>query len=184
MAVRASSPVTNSRTPPSLFEGVAGQLAVGTCARRSGCNFPRTYLADGRRICWHREAPEGWLLAVDAELTTQPVPPSLGNRIATTSPADFWRAWTRTEVVCKLLDVPVLVWLTLHGFHVEPPGVPLRTLVVGDGLVVSVGMRRASSGALLGSGQPLRQSTSVPEVRGRNQGQREPPQVPGHRTHG
>jgi hypothetical protein len=135
------SAVSTRGAPPRSFEGVAGELAVGTCARGSGCRSPRTYLADGRRICWHRQAPDGWRLAVDAERASQPVPPSLGNRVATTSPSDFWPAWTRTEVVCKLLDVPVLVWLTLHGLHSEPPAVQLHTVVTADGLVVTVGAR-------------------------------------------
>lgn len=135
------SAVSTRRTAPPSLEGVAGELAVGTCARGSGCPSPRTYLADGRRICWHRPEPYGWRLAVDAELTTQPVPPSLDNRVATDSPSQFWRAWTRTEVVCKLLDVPVLVWLTRHGLHTEPPSVHLRTLITADGLVVTVGAR-------------------------------------------
>ena len=134
---------SSQRTPPSLFEGVAVELAVATCARASGCPSPRAYLADGRRICWHRRAPDGWLLAIDAELASQPVPPNLGNRVEARSPTDFWPAWTRTEVVCKLLDVPVLVWLTRHGLHTEPPAVHLHTVVRPDGLVVTVGARPA-----------------------------------------
>lgn len=53
---------------------------------------------------------------MDAERAAQPVPSALSRRLDAGDPVAAWGAWTRAEVCSKLLDVPVLVWLTGAGW--------------------------------------------------------------------
>ena len=74
-----------------------------------GCLHIHSDTTDGRRWCWRPARPEpGVRYAVDVELTANP-PAALARRLP--SGEDFWRAWTRLEVVAKLLDTPVLTLL-------------------------------------------------------------------------
>jgi hypothetical protein len=104
----------------------------------------RSYLADGRLVQWrppHEANPAARAWAVDAELTAQEVPPALAARFGGASPEAFWVAWTRVEVVCKLLAVPVGRWLAEHGLDVSAAGeagVAWFTEAVGD-ITVTVG---------------------------------------------
>ncbi|MGD7705822.1 hypothetical protein [Microlunatus sp. Y2014] len=47
-------------------------------------------------------------------MAAQPVPSALGARHGS-DPQTFWPAWTRTEVLAKLADVPILTWVARHG---------------------------------------------------------------------
>lgn len=98
----------------------------------------RSYLGDGRRVSWSPPRPAGVLIAVDAELTSHPVPRAIGRRFGTGDPLELWRLWTSNEVAAKLLDVPILVWLTRYGLRTHVPGITTRTLVIDD-VVVSCG---------------------------------------------
>lgn len=110
--------------------------------RRDG--WVRSYLADGRLVQWrppHEANPEVRAWAVDAEITAQQVPPALAARYGGGSPEAFWVAWTRVEVVCKLLAVPVGEWLREYGLDVTAAadrGVAWFTEAVGD-ITVTVG---------------------------------------------
>ena len=74
--------------------------------------------------------------AVDVELKVAP-PPALAWRLRTDE--DFWRAWTRLEVVAKLLDVPAL---TLVGRGelgaAAPPGIHIEYVQL-DGALACLG---------------------------------------------
>ena len=101
----------------------------------------RSYLADGRLVRWRPSAPAGLRVAVDAELAEQPVPPALARRFGASEPSDFWTRWTRVEVCCKLLDIPVLEWLTTRGLDADVAEVALHTQAL-DGVVVTCGLLR------------------------------------------
>ena len=56
--------------------------------------------------------------AVDVELTAEP-PAVFARRLH--SDDDFWRAWTKLEVVAKLLDTPVLTLVGRGELGAPPP---------------------------------------------------------------
>jgi hypothetical protein len=89
----------------------------------------RSYLDDGRVVTWC-PAPTSLRYAVDAERRREPPV-----HLLPLADGDFWVWWTRLEVVCKLLDIPVLVALR-DGL--PPHKVALRT-EERDGLVISYG---------------------------------------------
>jgi hypothetical protein len=74
-------------------------------------------------------------------MADQPVPPALARRFGLDRPELFWPRWTAVEVACKLLDVPILVWLSRHGLRVESGVVRTATFRTAD-LVVTVGTAR------------------------------------------
>ncbi|MEP6464545.1 MAG: hypothetical protein ABJC62_14295 [Frankiaceae bacterium] len=99
---------------------------------------PRCYLGDGRSVLW---ASGGALrCAVDAEIAGRSVPRALARRYGA-EPARFWPRWTAVEVVCKLRNVPLPVWLRQHGL-VPDPDLAVRTFRLAD-LVVSCGAAEA-----------------------------------------
>jgi hypothetical protein len=101
----------------------------------------RCYLADGRRVTWCPPPvadPAGSRWAVDAEIAAQPVPPALATRTGIRDPEEFWCRWTAVEVACKLLDIPVMVWLKRYGIGAPPAGLSIATFRYDD-LIVSVG---------------------------------------------
>jgi hypothetical protein len=81
---------------------------------------------------------------VDAELVTRAVPAALDRRFGVGDPEEFWPRWTQLEVCCKLLDVPVLLWLGTRGLAPHP-AVATRTLHIGD-VVVTCGLLHAADG--------------------------------------
>ena len=109
----------------------------------------RCYLADGRGVAWNPSDTNGFRLAIDAELIAQRIPPSVVRRARLTEPVeplDFWRRWTQAEVLAKLLDVPILMWVRQHGLDVPDlvgESIALRT-VVHDDLVLTYGLRAAA----------------------------------------
>jgi hypothetical protein len=126
--------------------GIApANLVVGVAAdRRDG--WARSYLADRRLVQWRPPvaAPSsicGW--AVDAEIAAQRVPVAIAERTGVGDPDVFWPRWTAIEVVAKLLDVPVVMWLAEHGLSARVAadhGVVLRTVPHAE-LVITVGCR-------------------------------------------
>lgn len=98
----------------------------------------RSYLGDGRRVSWSPLRTADTLIAVDAELTHQQVPRSLGHRFGADDPLDFWRRWTTNEVAAKLLDVPILLWLARYGLPFQVRGVTTKTFQIDD-VVISCG---------------------------------------------
>lgn len=91
----------------------AGHLVVG--AEVNGTTFPdsaRSYLADGRGVAWTPCATDAGRFAIDAELAGRPVPPALARRANTADPETFWTRWTACEATAKVLDLPVLSWLS------------------------------------------------------------------------
>ena len=99
--------------------------------RRDG--WVRSYLEDGRLVQWRppREAfPAIIRWAVDAEIASQAVPSALAARTGISAPEIFWPRWTAVEVACKLLDVPMVMWIVDFGLDPLPAmgrGVRLRT---------------------------------------------------------
>lgn len=77
-------------------------------------------------MSWLPSAPPGIAFALDAELADRPVPSALSRWSGGLGATDFWGPWTRVETCCKLLDVPVAVWLRRHGL-VEDPTLPMVT---------------------------------------------------------
>jgi hypothetical protein len=120
---------------------------VGTPIEMAGA-ATRSHLPDGRCVGWYGSVPAGVAVAVDAEPAAAAVPPALARRFGTRR---FWQRWTRTECLCKLAGVPIVVWLAEHGLR--PPaehrldtaalaGCVWRTLRVSD-LVVTIAVARA-----------------------------------------
>ena len=95
----------------------------------AGASGARSYLADDRLVTWLPASPAGMLIAV---------PRSLGRRFGAKDPLDFWRLWTTNEVAAKLLDIPILLWLTRYGLRRAVRGVSTRTLEIDD-VVISCG---------------------------------------------
>ena len=114
--------------------------------RMPGAPGARSHLADGRVVSWHPPLPAGVRLAVDAEIADQPVPPALARRFGIDRPEAFWPRWTAVEVACKLLDVPIMVWLSEIGLHVDPGLVRTATFRTAD-LLVTVGTARGAADA-------------------------------------
>lgn len=128
------------------------QLTVLPAGREHRCGSgAHSRVADGRRLCWRPDAPDGVRYAVDAEIAGQPVPAALGRRLTPGVAGAAWTRWTRAEVCAKLLDVPILVWVTQHGWPDAAAvahgarTVQLLTDEV-DGLVVSFGVLSATRG--------------------------------------
>jgi len=103
----------------------------------------RSHLADGRVVSWSPPLTAGVRAAVDAEIAGQPVPASLARRFGIDRPEVFWPRWTAVEVACKLLDVPVVVWLSQRGLRHDPLRVRVATFQM-SGVVVTVGIARSS----------------------------------------
>jgi hypothetical protein len=106
---------------------------------RDARHLSRAHLADGRIVAW--VAPPGSVttqVAIDAELAGQRPPPALSRRFGPLPAEEFWRRWTGVEVVCKILEVPVVRWLHRHGLDAAPAGIVLTTHVEA-GIVVTVG---------------------------------------------
>ena len=99
----------------------------------------RSYLGDGRVVVLRPPSarPLPGRFAIDAERRGQPVPRRLGRTPPFLDEPDFWRAWTRFEVGCKLLDRPVA--LALGDVPDEGRGkMVLRSFDLG-GVAVTVG---------------------------------------------
>jgi hypothetical protein len=111
--------------------------------RMPGAPGARSHLADGRVVSWSPPLPDGVRAAVDAEIAGQPVPASLARRFGIDRPDGFWPRWTAVEVACKLLDVPVVVWLSQRGLSHAPLRVHVVTFQM-SGVVVSVGIARST----------------------------------------
>lgn len=105
----------------------------------------RSHLADGRLIVW-RPAPQepATRFAVDAELSDRSPPAALSKKLAAAG-GDFWRIWTRLEVACKLLDMPVVVALAARQL-LSRPDLALATYT-GERLTFSVGVLRDEAGS-------------------------------------
>lgn len=87
---------------PPIIEPAAGH----SC---SGGTHSRT--RDARIVCWNPPAA-GFRVAVDAEVAGQAVPGPLARRWGTGDPGVFWRWWTATEVAAKLVDEPIMAWVS------------------------------------------------------------------------
>lgn len=105
--------------------------------------WERSYLADKRLVQWRPPTCVGTRWAVDAEIADQPVPRVLAKRTGIHQPAAFWPAWTAAEIAAKILDVPMVMWLSEHGLSPRAAAdldVVWRTFA-WSGLVVSLGGR-------------------------------------------
>lgn len=81
--------------------------------------LPASYDANGTRYLWFPSGAIDGTLALDVELLSSAPPPLLRERFADVG--DFWTAWTRTEVACKLSDIPIAVWLRRFGLEEDGP---------------------------------------------------------------
>lgn len=108
-------------------------------------------LADGRTLCWRPPDHSGRGHAVDGELASRVVAPALARRLPPGGRADPWGWWTRAEVCAKLLDVPVVVWVSTRDWPregaqvVDGHEIHLSTHR-GHGLVVSLGVLSPAGG--------------------------------------
>lgn len=102
-----------------------------------GCLRIHSYTSDGIRWCWRPTRLEpGVRYAVDVELTTEP-PAALARRLH--SDGDFWHAWTKLEVVAKLLDTPVLTLVGRGELGTPaPPGISIEYVEL-DGALACLG---------------------------------------------
>lgn len=127
--------------PGAAAAGAAARGAAGPAGKAAHREASaRSYLVDGRCVGWYGPAPDGWAVAIDAEVATAQVPERLAERFGTDR---FWERWTRAESLCKLADTPIVMWTREHGLD-SPPGslAVWRTVRLGD-LVVSVAMAPA-----------------------------------------
>lgn len=66
---------------------------------------------DGRIVCWTPSVAD-IRVAVDAEVAGQTVPGLLARRWRCSEPDLFWKLWTATEVASKLVNIPILAWIS------------------------------------------------------------------------
>lgn len=110
---------------------------------------PRSYLADGTRITWQVEAPDGWRVAVDAEHADQVLPPHVRARSGLAEDESGERAlagWTQAEVMAKITDTPILLRLRTFGLGLADLGeyVPIALMTYAhEGIIATVGARWA-----------------------------------------
>lgn len=145
MAHRSDQAVADAALVRAVLEQAEAWLAVS--GGRAGGEvaasaLTRSHTSDFRTVGWYGTPPPGWRLAIDAEVSDAPVPPALAARFG---PVSFWTRWTRAESMCKVLGVPIAVWLRRHGLGVPArfPGV-WRTLTLAD-LTVSVACMPAAA---------------------------------------
>ena len=102
-----------------------------------GCLHIHSYTSDGLRWGWRPARLEpGVRYAVDVELTTEP-PAVFARRLR--SDEDFWHAWTKLEVVAKLLDTPVLTLVGRGQLGAPaPPGISIEYVEL-DGALACLG---------------------------------------------
>lgn len=100
----------------------------------------RSHLDDGRVAVWDPPLPPHVLRAVDAERRRR-VPEHLVRAPVVEGAEDFWVAWTRLEVIAKLLDHPVVTLLRELPPHAD---LALRSFALGN-VAVTVGVRRSHS---------------------------------------
>lgn len=124
MAAHPSEPRRDAER--ALRVGDAGEMASAVT---------RSHLADSRCVGWFGPVPPGWVVAIDAEISTAPVPASLGRRFGGDR---FWERWTRAECLCKLAGVPMPAWLREHGLDVPADNSCAWRTVRVDDLVISV----------------------------------------------
>lgn len=131
-------------TPEEVLEASACRrhLTISTAADAGG--RARSHLGDGRSASWSPPAVGRASVAVDAELANRAVPAALAGRFGVGDPEEFWPLWTQLEVCCKLLDVPVVLWLGTRGLAPHP-AVAMRTLQIGD-LIVTCGLLHGTDG--------------------------------------
>lgn len=114
------------------FESAAGHI--------SHPGETRSYLADGRMVVWRpARVPAGARLAVDGELHTREPPPTLKRALGVSDGNEFWCTWTRLEVICKLLDVPIMVAVSRREMPVHE-GLALASFRT-DRVMITVGAR-------------------------------------------
>lgn len=107
---------------------------------RSGA---RAYLDDGRAVVWSPVAIGGRRIAVDAERRRTP-PGDVAELLSQKD--DFWGAWTRLEVRCKLTDIPVVIALRRPAVADAIAHRGIRTVTFDiDDVVVSCGVRVTTS---------------------------------------
>ena len=102
-------------------------LRIGTAAEMADA-VTRSHVGDGRVVGWYGRAGT----VIDAEIRDAAPPARL---VARFGAEDFLHRWTRAECAAKLADVPMHVWLQLHGLTAG--GVEAETVAMGD-LVVSL----------------------------------------------
>lgn len=90
-------------------------------------------------MCW---AKPGIAVAIDAEIAVAPVPRCLQRQVSVGQVESFWARWTQWEVVAKLNDQPMHIYVKRGCLQQVPhmPGVRVATRAIGP-LVVSVGAR-------------------------------------------
>lgn len=101
MAAAASEEALQRYARPPWLAVVPSGTPAAPGARRS-------HLPDGRIVVWSPPLDQPY--AVDAEDARRDPPATLANATSL-SPQEFWRAWTRCEVIAKLLDLPLASWL-------------------------------------------------------------------------
>lgn len=101
----------------------------------------RSYLGDGRVAVLSCDGEPGTArrVAIDAERRGQSIPIQLSKSRHFASTPDFWAAWTRFEVLCKVNDQPVAHALSLELSELSA-GVSVLTFDVQD-LAISIGVQ-------------------------------------------
>lgn len=118
------------------------ELAPSETLRARGAGV-RSHLGDGRGLAWLVPEELAYRAAIDAEPATAPVSGHIARCARSTRPDVVWPRWTQCEVTAKLLDLPVLSWLSWPGLVV--PGEFARRVRVGfvrvEDVLVCCGLR-------------------------------------------
>lgn len=79
-------------------------------------NQPRSYDFYGNQMIWHpKRLSNKCAYACDVEDIRYPVSPFLMKKFDQKNTQLFLENWTQTEVLAKLRQVPILIWLKKYG---------------------------------------------------------------------
>lgn len=95
------------------------RLPLGTLVRDPTpreCGVPVSYDWQGARYEWRSTLDVGSCVALDVERLDTPRPKALVPSGWTN--ATFLAAWTQAEVMCKILGIPILIWIKTNPLQV------------------------------------------------------------------
>ena len=152
MADDAAALAAAVSSDPVTIEDRAGHSCAGGA---------HSYLPDGRVVCWVAPLPGAepagiqpagagvptLRYAVDAELVDRAPPAHVAGRWGVTGDT-FWRLWCATEVVAKIVDRPIITFVTGEPVRLSPhvvEGWRVHWLTVrADEVLVALGIGRAA----------------------------------------
>lgn len=112
---------------PDIARGWGAIEIVDAFDRRAAAGALVSHDARNRTLVWRPgPAMRNGRAACDLESCARPVPAICRALLPGSSALEFLAAWTATEVVAKLLGVPIMTWIRAHGLVACPPRRAMR----------------------------------------------------------